>query len=1052
MQIIRYSESHPKLSGFAIFSLKVTALLLFFQSCTLAAETQPAESASLLYSLPLYLGVLLLCGAFTIYVAHLRSHAQIQRDRVQKIRLILDTTLQNSQDYLWCWDISDSTFYYSPGCYRLIGYDPDEFEYTLESWKQLIHPEDKDKLEEYFLQHTQHPDSSLPPEIQFRIHSKNRGFINITMSSRILDTDSHKRPTAFIFTIKNLSPVTSSEQILQDRLHNLTRPLSDTGNISFSDIFDLKRIQELQDSFAHATNVASAIMSTDNHPLTMSSNHTAFCSLVRSRKEGQQRCTASNASFAPSRGTYQIKECLSGGLIDGCTSIWAGDTHIANWFTGQIRIHKELSPAQLDFAEKLELDITSFRQAYSQVPLMTLREFESICQTMSIIAEQLSLMAFQNIMQARTINQKEDTEKLLTASQQRLLEAQQLARIGDWSLNTEDKEIYGSKQFWDNLSLPVPKSNRIGIQEFLAKFTRLESADFTTDISRLFSSDNKSKTISKDLYFRPAENPDDYRYLHIKARITGQTENGSNIIEGTAQDITPRAQNEAALRKSQENLRIIFESIINGLVVTDSQGIITDINPITLDILQKKREDLLQTHASDSIQLFEAETMLMLENPITTVLNTRNQVKPKELCVFTTDTGEDRHLTVTASPINDPEGNLTGAVLVLYDVSEQFDMEQRLRQSQKLEAIGKLAGGIAHDFNNLLGGIMGFADLICINSKNKSISTYAKHIVDTTERAAELTRQLLSFARKEKSSVKNIDVHKCIEQALAILRHSIGTNIIIETELQAHDHNILGNATQIQNSIINLGINARDAIKEYGRFRIHTYNTQLDQEFCRKSDFKIIPGNYLTIAVTDTGCGIPSNNLKRIFEPFFTTKEIGKGTGLGLSAILGIIISHNGTIEVESNPNAGTTFILQLPITTNIQNNRKSGRIRSSSSRKTVLLADDQSIARTIGKSILEESGYKVLLAENGEQALKTYLEKSHLIDLVILDLVMPLMGGEETAEHLIKMNPDIKIIISSGMEESDSINHLMHEGKINAFITKPFTSSKLQNLIDNIL
>ena len=377
---------------------------------------------------------------------------------------------------------------------------------------------------------------------------------------------------------------------------------------------------------------------------------------------------------------------------------------------------------------------------------------------------------------------------------------------------------------------------------------------------------------------------------------------------------------------------------------------------------------------------------------------------------------------------------------------------KHLRQSQKLEAIGKLAGGIAHDFNNLLGGIMGFADLICINSTNENISTYAKHIVDTTEKAAELTRQLLSFARKEKTSVRNIDIHKCIEQALAILRHSIGTNIIIETELEARDHNILGNATQIQNSIINLGINARDAIGEYGKFTIQTYNTHLTQEFCQKSDFELTPGNYLTLVISDTGCGIAEENFKKIFEPFFTTKDIGKGTGLGLSAILGIIISHNGAIEVKSKQNSGTTFTLQFPVIANNRSTRESGRSRVPSKRKTILLADDQAIARTIGKSILEESGYRVLLAENGEQALKTYLEKSHLIDLVILDLVMPLMGGEEAAEHLIRMNPDLKIIISSGMEESDSINHLMHEGKINAYITKPFTSSKLQDILNNIL
>ena len=676
MQVIRHPGIYPELNSPCTFSLKFTALFVLIHISTRAAEIPLAEPASELPLLPLSVCMLLLCGVLAIYTIHLKVKSRTQRKRIQKIRFLLDTTLKNSQDYIWCWDTIGSTFYYSPGCYRLIGYNPDEFKYSPESWLKLIHPEDKTKLKDYFQQHFRQPGTILPSEIQFRIHSRDRGFINTIMSSKILDTDSHNRPVSYIFTIKDLSPVINQEQILQDKLHKLTRPLSDSKNISFSDIFDLKKIQELQDSFAHATSVASSIMSTDNHPLTMSSNFTSFCSLVRSRKEGQEKCAASDASFTPSRGTYQIKECHSGGLIDGCSSIWAGDTHIANWFTGQIRTSKELSATQLDFARRLGLDIAAFSRTFSEVPLMTLKEFESICQTMSIIAEQLSQMAYQNIMQARTINQKEKTENLLTTSQQRLIEAQQLAKIGDWRLNTEKNEIYGSDQFWKNLNLPIPKFNTSNIQGFLNKFTQIDSTSFTTELSRLFTNSDQTVNISKDLYFRPAENPDDYHYIHIKARVTGQTASGSNIIEGTAQDITIRAKNEAALRKSQENLRIIFESIINGLIVTDAQGIITDINPITLEILQKKKEDLLQSHISDSIQLFDAETMLMLENPVTTVLNTRNQVTPKELCIFTTDTGEDRHLTVTATPIKDQKGNLSGAVLVLYDISEQFEMEQ----------------------------------------------------------------------------------------------------------------------------------------------------------------------------------------------------------------------------------------------------------------------------------------------------------------------------------------------------------------------------------------
>ena len=348
---------------------------------------------------------------------------------------------------------------------------------------------------------------------------------------------------------------------------------------------------------------------------------------------------------------------------------------------------------------------------------------------------------------------------------------------------------------------------------------------------------------------------------------------------------------------------------------------------------------------------------------------------------------------------------------------------------------------------------MGFADLICMNTKDESIHSHAKHILETTERAAELTSQLLSFTRKNTPLFKVIDIHECIKKAVSILQHSIGTNITINTKLTAKNHITLGDMMRLQNSLINLGINARDAIHEYGEFTIKTTDAFLTQEYCNKSTFNIKPGDYISIIASDTGSGIPPKILSKIFDPFFTTKDIGKGTGLGLSAIFSAIVTHCGAIEIESTEGKGTNFTIYLPIKSE---KAYSGTLKSTSENytkeKTVLLVDDQQIARSLEISILEEFGYNTLIAENGEQALKIYLERGDKIDLVIMDLVMPIMGGEEASEHLLTMNPDIKIILSSGMEKSAQVEKMIIDGKVKAFIGKPFTSTKFLEVIKEVL
>ncbi len=970
--------------------------------------------------------------------------------RENQERLLI--ALKNSKEGLWDWDIEENSFYYTPGCFTVLGYTPDEIPYSLDIWKSFLHPEDSEPLNTSLTEAINNPKLNKSTSICVRIRSKTKEYIFISLTFTTQELTTSGTAKRIIVTQKDITQEKETEKILQSRLTELTRPLIDTENLTFSNIFDVKKIQYIQDSFAKMTKVAAIIVSTDGIGITEPSNFSPFCNLIRSTTIGCTNCIRSDSDIETERGSYLEKVCGSAGLMDGGTSIWVGEKRIAHWLIGQVRYSDKMSEQQKSYARKIGIDEDEYREAFEKLPIMSHEHFEDICKTMAIIAEQLSEMAYQNVSQARVINEKQQTEKRLKSSEEKLVEAQRLASIGSWRLNTETNMFSGSKQFWEKLQEQNPPEEEVDISISFSNFAHDCAEDTQIQIKNLLDSATRESTVEADIAYRLKSTPEKQRYAHIIARVTEQTKNGYDIIEGTSQDITERALSEIALRESQENLRIIFESIVNGLIVTDEKGLVTQANPVALEILNMISAELINSDIQQKIELLEPETMLPITNPITKVLEAQEKIIHNEHCTYIANGEIQKHLTVNASPIKNASGRLIGAVLVLHDISEQHELEQRLRQSQKLEAIGKLAGGIAHDFNNLLGGIMGFADLICITTKEEKAKEFASKIIDTSERAAELTTQMLAFARKGNASSQPTNVHKCIENAIAILNHSIGKKVLIKTQLDAKQYTVIGDATQLQNGILNLGINARDSIENYGEFTIETGNTILDQEYCNSSEFDIKPGEYLYIIATDTGCGIPPSIINKVFEPFFTTKGVGKGTGLGLSALLGTIITHNGSIQITSQENKGTRFDIYLPLISSSCNEESPlASTEKKHTCKTILLVDDQSIAISLGKSILHENGYKVLTAYSGEQALKVYLEKGHNIDLVIMDIVMPIMGGEETTEHLLEIDPKAKIVLSSGIEKSEQIDELIVSGKIAGFTHKPYTSKKLLQIIKDI-
>jgi signal transduction histidine kinase/ActR/RegA family two-component response regulator len=387
------------------------------------------------------------------------------------------------------------------------------------------------------------------------------------------------------------------------------------------------------------------------------------------------------------------------------------------------------------------------------------------------------------------------------------------------------------------------------------------------------------------------------------------------------------------------------------------------------------------------------------------------------------------------------------------EVAERKLAEEQLRQAQKMEAVGKLAGGVAHDFNNLLTAINGHSDLAMRRLKHEDpLYDKLEKIKKAGERAATLTHQLLAFSRKQILQPKVLDLNQVVFELNKILQPLIGEDIDLFTKLKPDLGMIKADPGQLEQVLMNLSVNARDAMPRGGKLTIETANVYLDAEYADRH-FSISPGWYVMLAVSDTGIGMDAQTQERIFDPFFTTKEVGKGTGLGLSTVYGIVKQSGGNIWVYSEVGQGTTFKVYLPCVDRCAEEPETriDRNQLSEGNETVLLVEDEEMVREMAKEILEESGYQVLEAKHGHEALLIAEQHRGHIHLMLSDVVMPQMSGRELAEQFAPLRKDMKVLYMSGYTDDAIVHHgVLDEGT--AFIEKPFTPNALARKVRETL
>ena len=538
----------------------------------------------------------------------------------------------------------------------------------------------------------------------------------------------------------------------------------------------------------------------------------------------------------------------------------------------------------------------------------------------------------------------------------------------------------------------------------------------------------------------------------IEASISQVESQGERLYTIILRDITERLEAEEALRKSEERYRQFFEEDLTGDYIVRADGTLRDCNPAFARILGFP--DVATALTCNLHSLYPSEH---LRDAFLNLLHVRRRIVEHEKDLVRPD-GQLIHCVENAIGVFDANDQLIEYKGYMYDVTERKRLEEQLRQAHKMESIGTLASGIAHDFNNILNNVIGFVMQIKKHASDpEKVLKYSHTIEKSATRGAELSAQLLSFARKAKRESTTVDVAQVVDEVCSVCMETFPASVAVNRHVDAELSAILGDHGELYQVLMNLCVNARDAVlargsDSPGTVTIGAFNGHAGEGVSAQM-LAMQTERFVELRVSDDGMGIPGAIREKIFDPFFTTKERGRGTGLGLAVVYNIVRNHHGTILVDSEEGEGTTFHVYFPAVTaaapvpaaEIQSAPARGR------QETILVVDDEESMQELGRELLEEHGYKVLIASNGPEAIEIYRSQPEIVKLVILDLVMPGMDGGQTFVELKKINPRVKAFFCTGYMPDAVISALLDEEHLHA-IQKPFNPDQFVQLVRDVL
>ncbi len=649
------------------------------------------------------------------------------------------------------------------------------------------------------------------------------------------------------------------------------------------------------------------------------------------------------------------------------------------------------------------------------------------------------------IVVSRDITERKRAEDLLSKREADLNESQRLAHIGSWDWDAINDTIWWSDEYYCIYGID-PEKPTPNYAEHLKAYAPESAARLDDAVKRTMATGEPY-----ELDLELAQPTEATRWIVARGEAKRDANGAIRGLRGTAQNITERKEAEDALRGSQAFIKNILESVDEGFIVVDREYRILSAN--------RAFGRLVRSPDANPVGRFCYEVSHHIAKPCS---------ESGEECVvkrtFETGTmhstththleasGAKQYVELKSYPVTDASGRVVSAIETISDITEKRKLEEQLRQAQKMEAVGALAGGIAHDFNNILTAIIGYANILKMRTKQDDpLRRQVDPILTSSERAARLTQSLLTFSRNQVINPKPIDLNTIVANVEKLLARLIGEDIELTSRLSQEALIVMADTGQMEQVLLNLATNARDAMPEGGRLKISTAAADPDEEF-KGLHGNSEAGRFAVLSVSDTGSGMDERTREKIFEPFFTTKEPGKGTGLGLAIVYGIVRQHNGIITVSSEPGKGATFRVHLPLVAlPVWKDPSPPEAAPQGGKETLLLAEDDKEVRNLMMTVLQDYGYRVIDAADGQDAIDRFTENAAAVDLMILDVILPRKSGREVCSAARAIRPGVPVLFTSGHPQ----DVIRRKGVFEAgteFIAKPVGPSDLLKKIRHVL
>jgi len=797
-----------------------------------------------------------------------------------------------------------------------------------------------------------------------------------------------------------------------------------------ADLLDVPRLQSALDSLYTSSKIPSAIIDNDGKIHTGSGWQDVCTKFHRVHPEALKRCIESDLYISGHihEANPSITYKCPHGLVDSATPIFVEGEHIGNVFTGQLFLEEPDLDSFRAQAKTLGFDEEKYIDAVKKVPVISKQAMQ---ENLAFVAHLTEMLAEIGLKRAR----EKGAEKRLRESEEIFERFMEHSPIYVFFKDENIRTLRLSKNYEAMLGMPMT--------EMLGKtmydlFPSELAKNMVADDMRIMK-EGKAITIEEEL--------DGRFYSTIKFPVL--IEEKPRFLAGYTMDITERKRAEEALRESEETFRVLSEQSPMGMALIDRQGRYEYVNPAFVSIFGYTLKEV-PTGADWFRSAFpdpDARREAIRAWKEDFARSSAGEARPRTLDVTCKDGARKSILfhPVTLS---------RGRQFVLYeDVTQQRELQAQLQQAMKMEAVGRLAGGVAHDFNNLLTVITGYSELLLQKiGKESPMHGEVEEIKRAGDRAASLTQQLLAFSRKQIIEPKVLHLDSLVAEMHKMLTRLIGEDIALQATTGKSPGSVKVDPGQFQQILMNLVVNARDAMPDGGKIAIETANVDLDEVYCASHPY-VTPGRFVMLSVSDTGMGMSGEVKARIFEPFFTTKERGVGTGLGLATTYGAVHQAGGSIEVYSEVGIGTTIKIFLPrVEEEVVPPAKVDRPTDHpGGTETVLIVEDEGILRNLCVQILERLGYRVLQARNGTEAIAERQGRDDRIDLLLTDVVMPGMNGAELATQLVLHNPEMKVLFTSGYTEDVITHHgVLVEGV--SFIGKPYTPAGLARKIREVL